>query len=74
MPNHPADRLARRILNRKHRPYDGDRHTLRTMQAAMNEMYRLDREALRQEWDHTTTFSPIGFHFAARFADMLAQQ
>ena len=72
--SHPADRLARRIQARKHRPYDGDCHTLRTMQAAMDAMYAADREALRQEWDHTTTFSPIGFHFAARFADMLAQQ
>ena len=72
MPHHPADRLARRIQARKHRPYDGDRHMLRTMQNAMDAMYAADREALRQEWDHAATFSPTGFYLAGRFTDMLA--
>ena len=68
---HPADRLARRILNRKHRPYDGDRHTLRTMTAAYDEMRRLDQLALDQEWNHADTFSPVGFYLASQFTTML---
>lgn len=73
MPSHPADRLARRILNRKHRPYDGDRHMLRTMQNAMTAQLDADRAAVASEWNHADTFSPAGFYLAARFTDMLAQ-
>ena len=49
--SHPADRHHRRLLNRKHKPYDGDRHLIRTMQAAMDDMFRRDREAVASEWD-----------------------
>lgn len=68
---HPADRLARRILNRKHRPYDGDRHMLRHMQAAMDAMYTADRAALDQEWDHSS-FTITGTTLAMQAGQYLA--
>ena len=72
MPSHPADRSHRRLLDRKHRPYDGDRHLIRSMQAAMNAMYAADRAALDQEWDAAATFSPTGYVIAMQAGRWLA--